>query len=65
MPLLLTLAIDMTPSIRAELRWETAGVAIGLVLLSIGLAARWSATDLGRPQDDDTTLLVLDFLPSP
>jgi sigma-B regulation protein RsbU (phosphoserine phosphatase) len=26
---------------------------------------RWSATDLGRAQDDDITLLVLDFLPSP
>ena len=26
---------------------------------------RWSATDKGRAQDDDITLLVLDFLPSP
>jgi serine phosphatase RsbU (regulator of sigma subunit) len=26
---------------------------------------RWSATDRGRAQDDDITLLVLDFLPSP
>lgn len=26
---------------------------------------RWSATDVGRAQDDDITLLVLDFLPSP
>jgi serine phosphatase RsbU (regulator of sigma subunit) len=25
---------------------------------------RWSGTDLGRAQDDDITLLVLDFLPS-
>jgi sigma-B regulation protein RsbU (phosphoserine phosphatase) len=32
------LAIDLTPSVRSELRWELAGVAIGFVLLSIGLA---------------------------
>jgi len=31
-------AIDLTPSVRSELRWELAGVGIGFVLLSIGLA---------------------------
>jgi hypothetical protein len=39
MPLPLALAIDMTPSMRSEMRWEIAGVAIGFVLLSVGLAA--------------------------
>jgi hypothetical protein len=163
MPLPLVLAIDMTPSMRSEMGWEVAGVALGFVLLSVGLAAlaiflfrrrssdltlayfstfavheanglmhglfpeatyssleipldpgdrivlytdgilesmntareefgksrlkkfldasafsaahvadallvelgRWSATDKGRPQGDDITLLVLDFLPFP
>ena len=32
-------AIDLTPSMRSELRWELAGLAIGFVLLSIGLVA--------------------------
>ena len=45
----LPLAIDMTPSLRSELHWELPG----------------SAADVGRAQDDDITLLVLDFLPSP
>ena len=101
MPLSLALAIDITPSLRSELRWELAGVAIGFVLLWIGLAAmavlreefgksrlkkflsasssstahladslllelrRWSGADAGRTQDDDITVLVLDFHPSP
>lgn len=39
MPLPLALATDMTPSMRSELRWEVAGVAIGFVLVSVGLAA--------------------------
>src|SRR3981081_968716 len=32
------LAIDLTASVRSELRWELAGVGIGFILLSIGLA---------------------------
>jgi phosphoserine phosphatase RsbU/P len=32
------LAIDLTPAVRSELRWELAGVAIGFTLMSIGLA---------------------------
>jgi hypothetical protein len=39
MPLPLALAVDMPPSIPSELRWEAAGIAIGFVLLSVGLAA--------------------------
>lgn len=39
MPLSLALAIDMTPSMRSEMPWEVAGVALGFVLLSVGLAA--------------------------
>jgi phosphoserine phosphatase RsbU/P len=55
MPLPLTLAIDMTPSMRSELRWEIAGVAIGFVLLSIGLAAM--ALFLFRRRSSDLTLV--------
>jgi hypothetical protein len=54
MPLLLALAIDMTPSMRSELRWEVAGVAIGFVLLSVGLAAM--ALFLLRRRSSDLTL---------
>lgn len=32
------LAIDLTPAVRSQLRWELAGVAIGFILMSIGLA---------------------------
>ena len=39
MLLCLALATDITPSARSELRWEVAGIALGFVLLSIGLAA--------------------------
>src|SRR5690349_8672672 len=39
MPVYLLAAIELTPSMRSELRWEVAGVAIGFVLLSIGLGA--------------------------
>jgi hypothetical protein len=45
----LPLAIDMTPSLRSELHGELPG----------------PAADVGRAQDDDITLLVLDFLLSP
>ncbi len=34
----ISLAIDLTPSVRSELRWELAGVGIGFILLSIGIA---------------------------
>jgi len=50
----LSLAIDMTPVARSELRWEVAGVALGFVLLSIGLAAL--ALFLFRRRSSDLTL---------
>ena len=55
MPLSLALAIDITPSVRSELRWELAGVAIGFVLLWIGLAAM--ALFLFRRRSSDLTLV--------
>jgi len=55
MPLLLALAIEMTPSVRSELRWEVAGVAIGVILLSIGLGA--VALFLFRRKSSDLTLV--------
>jgi phosphoserine phosphatase RsbU/P len=55
MPLSLALAIDITPSMRSELRWELAGVAIGFVLLWIGLAAL--AVFLFRRRSSDLTLV--------
>jgi hypothetical protein len=54
MPLPLVLAIDMTPSMRSEMRWEVAGVALGLDLLSVGLAAL--AIFLFRSRSSDLTL---------
>src|SRR5260370_826060 len=36
---LIAVVLDVTPLTLAELRWELAGVAIGFILLSVGLAA--------------------------
>src|SRR5258708_10541297 len=36
---LIAVVLDVTPLTPAELRWELAGVAIGFILLSVGLAA--------------------------
>jgi hypothetical protein len=69
MPLPAALAFGAIPMTPSELRWELAGVAVGFILLSIGVAALallllelrcWSSSDAGRPQDDDITLLVLE-----
>jgi len=63
MPLPLALAIDMTPSMRSELRWDVAGLAIGFILLSIGLAAmglflfRRRSSDLTLPYFSPFTIL--------
>jgi phosphoserine phosphatase RsbU/P len=54
MPPSLFAAIDVTPSMRSELRWEVAGVALGFVLLSVGLAAL--AIFLFRRRSSDLTL---------
>jgi phosphoserine phosphatase RsbU/P len=54
MLLCLALATDITPSARSELRWEVAGIALGFVLLSIGLAAM--ALFLFRRRSSDLTL---------
>jgi serine phosphatase RsbU (regulator of sigma subunit) len=54
MLLCLVLAIDITTSARSELRWEVAGVALGFILLSIGLAAM--ALFLFRRRSSDLTL---------
>jgi hypothetical protein len=80
---LIAFVLDVTPLTPSELRWELASVAIGFILLSIGLAAiavfffrrgsdlallelrRWSGAEAQRTHDDDITLLVLDFPPSP
>jgi phosphoserine phosphatase RsbU/P len=48
-------ALDITSSMRSELRWELAGVALGFVLLSIGLAAM--ALFLFRRKSSDLTLV--------
>jgi serine phosphatase RsbU (regulator of sigma subunit) len=55
MPSPLALAIDVTAATRSELRWEVAGIAIGFVLLSIGLAAM--ALFLFRRRSSDLTLV--------
>ncbi len=55
MPLPLALATDISASTRSELRWEVAGVAIGCVLLAIGLAAM--ALFLFRRRSSDLTLV--------
>lgn len=39
MSALIALVLDVTPLTPAELRWELAGVALGFILLSVGLAA--------------------------
>src|SRR3979411_1029010 len=39
MPPLASLVFDVMPLTPSELRWELAGVAIGVILLSIGLGA--------------------------
>src|ERR1700730_7059729 len=39
MPALIALVLDVAPLTPSELRWEFAGVAIGFILLSVGLAA--------------------------
>src|SRR3982074_3412708 len=39
MSALIVLVLDVTPLTPSELRWELAGVAIGFILLSAGLAA--------------------------
>ena len=51
----ISLAIDLTPSVRSELRWELAGVGIGFILLSIGIAGL--ALFLFRRQSRDFALL--------
>jgi phosphoserine phosphatase RsbU/P len=51
----ISLAIDLTPSVRSELRWELAGVGIGFVLLSIALAG--ITLFLFRRRSRDFTLL--------
>jgi sigma-B regulation protein RsbU (phosphoserine phosphatase) len=52
--LFVVLAVDVTPAMRSELRWEVAGIALGFVLLSIGLAAL--ALFLFRRRSSDLTL---------
>jgi len=49
------LAIDLTGSARSELRWELAGVGIGFILLSIGIAGL--AFFLFRRQSRDFALV--------
>ena len=51
----LALAFDITPSMRSELRWEVAGVALGFILLSIGLGAM--CIFLFRRRSSDLTLV--------
>jgi serine phosphatase RsbU (regulator of sigma subunit) len=51
----LAAAIGLTPTLRSELRWEVAGVAIGFVLLSIGLAGL--ALFVFRRRTSDFTLV--------
>jgi sigma-B regulation protein RsbU (phosphoserine phosphatase) len=55
MSLSLALAAQMTPAARSELRWELAGVAVGFILLSIGLASL--AVFLFRRRSSDLTLV--------
>jgi phosphoserine phosphatase RsbU/P len=54
MLLSLAVAIDPTLSVRSELRWEIAGVAIGFILLAIGLSAM--ALFIFRRRSRDLTL---------
>lgn len=55
MPLTISLALAATPLTPTELGWQLAGVAIGCVLLSIGLAAL--ALFLFRRKSSDFTLV--------
>ena len=55
MPWPTTLALAATPLARAELGWQLAGVAIGFVLMSIGLAAL--ALFVFRRKSSDFTLV--------
>ncbi len=55
MPWPITLALAVTPLTRAELGWQLAGVAIGFVLMSIGLAAL--ALFVFRRKSSDFTLV--------
>jgi serine phosphatase RsbU (regulator of sigma subunit) len=55
MPLYMLSAFDATPFTRSELGWQLAGVAIGFILLSIGLAAL--ALFLFRRKSTDFTLV--------
>lgn len=55
MPLFIALAFDATPFTRSQLGWQLAGVAIGFILLAIGLAAL--ALFLFRRTSRDFTLL--------
>jgi phosphoserine phosphatase RsbU/P len=55
MPLPIVLALAATPQTLSKLRWELAGVAIGFILLSIGLAAL--ALFLFRRSSSDFTLV--------
>jgi phosphoserine phosphatase RsbU/P len=54
MPLPLALTIDSTSAMRSELRWEMAGVALGFILLAVGLAAM--ALFFFRRRSSDLTL---------
>jgi hypothetical protein len=75
MPALIAHVLAVALKTRSEIRWRLAGLAIGFILLSVGLAAiavfvfswhdRRSSTDREHVKDDDITLLVLDFLPTP
>jgi len=55
MPLFLAMALDATPFTRSQLGWQLAGIAIGFILLAIGLAAL--ALFLFRRTSRDFTLL--------
>jgi hypothetical protein len=55
MPLPSALALGAIPLTPSELRWELAGVAIGFILLSIGVAAL--ALFLFRRRTSDFTLV--------
>jgi sigma-B regulation protein RsbU (phosphoserine phosphatase) len=55
MSLSLIVATQMTAAGRSELRWELAGVAVGFILLSIGLASL--AVFLFRRRSSDFTLV--------
>jgi phosphoserine phosphatase RsbU/P len=55
MPQALALVIEITSAVRSELRWEVAGVALGFVLLAIGLAA--AVLFLFRRKSRDLTLV--------